>query len=128
MKYRLSRQLMVLWIAGVSAGLSMWSGTVTAGGDAAAGARKSIYCAYCHGPDGNPPDQAAPRLAGQNPEILVGKMKAQTEALGAHELMIQAFRTGRALNDQDMNDLAAYFSRQPVLETVESQPPHPSER
>ncbi len=122
MKYRLSRQLMVLSIAGVAAGVSMWSAPATAEGDAAAGARKSIYCAYCHGPDGNPPDPAAPRLAGQNADTLVSKMKAQTEALGAHELMIQAFRTGRALNDQDMNDLAAYFSRQPVRETLQSPP------
>lgn len=125
MKYRLSRQLMVLCIAGVSSGVSLWSGTASAEGDAAAGARKSIYCAYCHGPDGNPPDQAAPRLAGQNADTLVRKMKGQTEALGAHELMIQAFRTGRALNERDMNDLATYFSRQPVRETPHTPPPQP---
>jgi len=40
-------------------------------------------------------------------------------------LMIQAFRTGRALNDKDMNDLAAYFSQQVVRETVQAAAPQP---
>ena len=120
MKFRLSCHLMALCIAGASSGISVWSSTAAAEGNAAAGAQKSIYCAYCHGPDGNPPDKTAPRLAVQNAYILVSKMKAQTEALGAHELMIQAFRTGRALNDQDMNDLAAYFSQQPVRQPIQA--------
>jgi cytochrome c553 len=128
MKYCLSRQLVLLCIAGASSGMSVWSGTAAAAGNAAAGAEKSIFCAYCHGPDGNPPDNVAPRLAGQNAEILVAKMKAETEALGAHELMIQAFRTGHALNDQDMNDLAAYFSQQPVRQSLQPASPHPPEK
>jgi cytochrome c553 len=128
MKYRLSRQLMWLCMAGAASGMNVWSGAAAAAGDAAAGAEKSIFCAYCHGSDGNPLDNAAPRLAGQNAEILVAKMKLQTEALGAHELMVQAFRTGRALNDRDMNDLAAYFSQQPVRETFQPANNHPSER
>jgi cytochrome c553 len=114
MKVRLSRPCLSLCMAGALSGMSLLSGIAAAEGDAAAGARKAIYCAYCHGPDGNPLDKAAPRLAGQDADVLVNKMKLQTEALGAHELMVQAFLTGRALNDQDMNDLAAYFSRQPA--------------
>jgi cytochrome c553 len=94
-----------------------------AAGDAAAGAQKSIFCAYCHGPDGNPLDNAAPRLAGQDADTLVAKMKHQTKVMGRHELMIQAFRTGRALNDKDMADLAAYFSSQPARQTVQSASP-----
>jgi cytochrome c553 len=39
--------------------------------------------------------------------------------------MIQAFLTGRAMNDQDMNDLAAYFSRQPVRDPMQPAPPTP---
>jgi len=112
-------------MAGALSGMSVASGTAAAAGDAAAGATKSIFCAYCHGSDGNPLDNAAPRLAGQDADILVTKMKLQTEAFGAHELMIQAFRTGHALNDQDMNDLAAYFSQQPVRETFQTANPNP---
>ena len=123
MKYRLTRQLMLLCMAGASSGVSLWSGAASAAGDAAAGAQKSIFCAYCHGTDGNPLDNSAPRLAGQNAENLVAKMKHQTKTMGQHELMIQAFRTGRALNDRDMNDLAAYFSQQPARESVQTASP-----
>jgi cytochrome c553 len=119
MNFRLSHPLLCLCLAGASSGISMWSGVASAG-DAAAGAQKSIFCAYCHGSDGNPLDDAAPRLAGQDAKALVAKMKHQTRAMGQHELMIQAFRTGRALNERDMNDLAAYFSQQPVRETVQA--------
>ncbi|MBI1284506.1 MAG: c-type cytochrome [Thiobacillus sp.] len=118
MKVRLSHPCVSLCMAGALSAMGMSSGIAAADGDAAAGARKSIYCAYCHGSDGNPPYKGAPRLAGQDADALVNKMKLQTEALGAHELMIQAFLTGRAMNDQDMNDLAAYFSRQPVRDPV----------
>jgi cytochrome c553 len=123
MKNRLSQQLLVLCMAGVSSAAGVWSGSALAAGDAAAGAQKSIFCAYCHGPDGNPLDNAAPRLAGQDADTLVAKMKHQTKVMGRHELMIQAFRTGRALNDKDMADLAAYFSSQPARQTVQSASP-----
>lgn len=116
MNYRVSRQLVLLCMAGAASGMSLMSGAVAAAGNAAAGADRSIFCAYCHGPDGNPLDDAAPRLAGQDAEVLVAKMK-RLQSTGSHELMIQAFRTGRIQNDRDMNDLAAYFSQQPVRET-----------
>ena len=115
-------------MAGAISGMSLLSGAAAAEGDAIAGARKAIYCAYCHGSDGNPLDKAAPSLAGQDADALVNKMKLQTEALGAHELMIQAFLTGRALNDQDMNDLAAHFSRQPVRDPMQPASPKPPDK
>jgi cytochrome c553 len=124
MKYRLSQQMLWLCMAGASSGM-ISSGAALAAGNPAAGAEKSIFCAYCHGADGNPLDNAAPRLAGQDADTLVAKMKHQTKVMGQHELMIQAFRTGRALNDQDMNDLAAYFSQQPARQTLQSANPNP---
>lgn len=102
-----------LLVAGAISSLAAGSGAATAG-DPAAGAQKAIYCAYCHGADGNPLDDGAPRLAGQNPADLVAKMKRNARLMGKHELMIQAYQTGRVLNDRDMNDLAAYFAQQPV--------------
>lgn len=128
MKYRASRQMVLLYLAGTSLGMSLASGAAAAAGNAAAGAEKSIFCAYCHGSDGNPLDNAAPRLAGQDAEVLVAKMKHQTKVMGKHELMIQAFRTGRALNDRDMSDLAAYFSQQPVRETHQAARTPPPEK
>ena len=123
MTYPSTRQLLFLCIAGTSTAIGSWSGAAVARGDAAAGAEKSIFCAYCHGSDGNPLDTVAPRLAGQDADTLVAKMKHQTKVMGRHELMTQAFRTGRAMNDRDMADLAAYFSSQPVRQTVQSANP-----
>lgn len=128
MNCSVSRQLAVLCMLGASSGMSVFSGVAAAAGNAAAGAGKSIFCAYCHGTDGNPLDNGAPRLAGQNADVLVAKMKHQTSVMGQHELMIQAFRTGRALNERDMNDLAAYFSQQPVRMIRQSASPQSSER
>ena len=123
MKTRFSRQMFLICMAGASSAAGVWSSSAAAAGDAAAGAQKSIFCAYCHGSDGNPLDNAAPRLAGQDADTLVAKMKHQTKVMGRHELMIQAFRTGRALNDKDMADLAAYFSSQPARQTVHAANP-----
>lgn len=121
----MARSMVRRWlVCSLTAGaLGVGGGALAAGGDPQAGAQKSIFCAYCHGSDGNPLDEAAPRLAGQPADVLVAKMKHQTKVMGAHELMIQAFRTGRALNDRDMNDLAAYFARQPVRQTVTAAQP-----
>jgi cytochrome c553 len=103
----------------ITAMLALASGAAAASGDPAAGGRKAIYCAYCHGADGNPLDAAAPRLAGQSAEALVAKMKRNAQTMGKHELMIQAYTTGRILNDRDMNDLAAYFAQQPARTAVQ---------
>jgi len=124
MKYRMSRQMFVLCMAGAASGMGLMSGAAVAAGDIEAGARKAIFCAYCHGLDGNPIDAAAPRLAGQKADILVDKMKA---SMDKNELMMQAFHTGRILNDRDMDDLAAYFSQQAVRETVKPVSTYPAE-
>jgi len=128
MKYRMSRQMFVLCMAGAASGMSLMNGAAVAEGDTTAGARKSIFCAYCDGSDGNPLDDAAPRLAGQKADILVDKMKHKAQAQGNNELMMQAFHTGRILNDRDMNDLAAYFSQQAVREISKPVSTQPAEK
>jgi cytochrome c553 len=109
----------------VSAGKSLTLGVAlivgclaTSGGsawaaDAAAGARKSIFCAYCHGADGNPTDGGAPRLAGQSAQVLAAKMKRQTPQQSHTHPMLQAFITA-GFTDVDKDDLAAYYAKQPV--------------
>lgn len=95
--------------------LNGWAYAAETEGDAAAGARKAIFCAYCHGSDGNPPfaDQV-PRLAGQTAKNLVIKMKYQVPSQNQHHEMMQAFQTGGLLNDRDIENLAAYFASQPI--------------
>ena len=81
-----------------------------AAGDAAAGKTKSAACAACHGADGNSGvNPLWPKLAGQHPKYIVkqlndfkaGKRKDSTMAPMA-----------APLTEQDMENLAAYFSSQ----------------
>jgi cytochrome c553 len=99
-----------------------WSESVCAGGDAGAGAKLSFYCAYCHGADGNPIAGEAACLAGQSEKTLVSRMKAyrQTHFQDWSSMMMVAFITAGCLDDQDIENLAAYFSKQPILERCRS--------
>lgn len=77
-------------------------------GNAAAGKAKAAVCAGCHGIDGNGGgDPTWPKLAGQVPEYLAAQLKAFKS--GARKNPIMAGMAG-PLSDQDMNDLATYFS------------------
>lgn len=83
-----------------------------AAGNAAAGKAKSTACASCHGADGNSPSPAFPKLAGQNDDYLVHALKAYRD-----KTRVNAIMNGQAANlsDQDIADLAAYFSSQTGL-------------
>ncbi len=83
-----------------------------AAGDPDAGARKAIYCAYCHGFDGNPLDDEAPRLAGRSEASLVDKLNQPALYQQKNHLMIQAFMGAGCISERDIADLAAYFARQ----------------
>jgi cytochrome c553 len=93
--------------------LALWSEAALAAGDYNNGAKLSIYCAYCHGYDGNPLDGAAPRLAGKKVDYIVARIKELERTGKMHQAMHNAFMTGE-LTDRDVVDLATYFSRQPV--------------
>lgn len=92
---------------------------IAVGGDSDAGAQLSIFCAYCHGSDGNPFYPGAPRLAGQDAATLVTKMKARRKCCqdDRSNMMMVAFFTAGCLNDRDIGNLAAYFSKQTVRST-----------
>jgi cytochrome c553 len=96
--------------------------TAWAAGSAEAGAAKAATCLACHGPTGNGmaalPDQ--PKLAGQNATYLLTQLKAwhdgkRLDASGRMPPMAMI------LSEQDMQDLAAYFSQQ-TLEGAEADP------
>jgi cytochrome c553 len=78
---------------------------------AEAGATKSATCAACHGPNGNSANPLWPSLAGQNAAYLAGQLKhfkanARTNSNGVMPGL------AAPLSDQDIQDLAAYFSQQ----------------
>lgn len=96
-----------IYLASLVAALSM--NVAIAGGDPAAGKEKSQVCAGCHGVDGNSTIGANPRLAGQYYSYLYQALKQYKE--GKRDNMLMAGMVAN-LNDQDLKDLAAWFSSQ----------------
>ena len=90
------------------AGVSM--GTAQAAGDVEAGAEKAATCAACHGADGISEILTYPILAGQYPRYLAQALKSYRD--GTRQNAIMAGFAG-ALSDQDIADLAAYYSSLP---------------
>jgi cytochrome c553 len=87
-----------------------WSGHTFAAGDPAAGQQKSAPCQACHGADGNSPNPQFPRLAGQYPDYLVQALTDYQKG-GRKNPIMAPFAAN--LSQQDMEDLAAYFSTRP---------------
>lgn len=87
------------------------TGAAYAAGDATAGQQKSAACAACHGPDGNSPAFLFPNLAGQHVDYLVRQIKAFKSNDRVEPQMAPIVAP---LTEQDMEDLAAYFSSQEV--------------
>ena len=80
-----------------------------------AGAAKSDSCAHCHGTDGNSTSSAYPSLAGQTREYLYRQIKAFKEGTRKNSMMSPA---AVVLSDQDMQDLAEYFSGQTLVRST----------
>ncbi|MGH8765798.1 MAG: c-type cytochrome [Burkholderiales bacterium] len=85
-----------------------------AGGDPAAGKQKAAQvCAACHGAQGNKPlVPENPILAGQWPDYLVKALEDYKSGKRANPVM-KGFAS--TLSQQDMEDLAAWFSSQPSV-------------
>jgi len=83
--------------------------TALAAGDPDAGRQKAAVCAACHGIDGNSVVAQWPKLAGQHPEYLERQIKLIRD--GARPVPEMAPIVA-GLSDEDVADLAAYFSAQ----------------
>lgn len=96
--------------------LALLAAQPTLAGDPSRGLQKSEACQTCHGREGNTvPDEQTPRLAGQYEDYLIYALKAYRS--GDRENPIMAGFAGD-LSDQDIRDLAAWYSRQEGLETL----------
>lgn len=89
------------------------SANVLAAGDAASGQKKAQTCMGCHGVDGYfnvYPTYHVPKLWGQHAEYLVAALNAYKNGQRQHPTM-----TSQATNlsEQDMADIAAFFSSNP---------------
>lgn len=102
----------ILWVAGLA---SMIAGATAAqAANPAAGKEKSKSCAACHGPDGNSTAPDFPRLAGQHYDYLV---KALSEYKSGERKNAIMAPLAAALSKRDIEDLAAFYSRQQGLTT-----------
>lgn len=89
--------------------------TLANAGDIEAGKKKAAeVCAACHGPDGNTPLMPDyPKLAGQHADYIVATLKKYKNGKRANPIMMGMAAT---LSDEDVQNVAAYFSVQKGLE------------
>jgi cytochrome c553 len=78
-------------------------------GDAAAGGTKAAVCTACHGLNGNSANPEWPVIAGQNAAYSREQITAIKSGKRLNPLMQPIVQT---LTDQDIADLAAYYSQQ----------------
>ena len=92
--------------------LSVTSVSAVAAGDPVAGKEKSQICASCHGADGNSVMGDWPKLAGQGAKYIETQLAAFKSGDRKNDLMAPMAAN---LSEQDMADLAAYFSSQKLV-------------
>lgn len=86
------------------------SGVSVAAGNAAAGKAKAAACFACHGPNGNSVNPAWPKLAGQGATYIAKQLADFKAGKNRSEPLMMAQVAG--LNQQDMDDLGAFFATQ----------------
>lgn len=104
-----------LLVMAVATGVALAQAAIAAG-DAAAGREKAAVCQQCHGIDGNGPTPQFPRIGGQHAGYIVQALEDYKTG-ARREPVMAAFATG--LSKQDQEDLAAWYSSQDGLYTIE---------
>jgi cytochrome c553 len=87
------------------------STSLMAAGNASAGKSKAVMCAACHGADGNSPSDMFPKLAGQGEAYLVKQLIEFKSGVRSNAVMASMVA---ALSEQDMADIAAYYSSKTI--------------
>ncbi|WP_305419964.1 c-type cytochrome [Photobacterium leiognathi] len=74
------------------------------------GKQKALVCVTCHGVDGISATETYPNLQGQKQQYLIAALKAykQNQRIDGLAILMQGY--AKHLSDQDMRDLAYYFS------------------
>lgn len=107
-KWTLAAALLCVWFASPA----------TANGDAAAGKAKAAVCGACHGADGKALQPSYPNLAGQHASYISKQLTDYRDGARVNALM-----SGQAANlsDEDIQDLAAFYSGLTKIENVASE-------
>lgn len=83
-----------------------------AAGDAEAGAKLTARCMGCHGKTGHSTSRMYPSLAGRDAEYLVDAMKAYRDGRRSGRRANIMVPFARNLSDQEIADIAAFYSQQ----------------
>ena len=89
------------------------SNPILAAGDAEAGQAKTATCMGCHGLAGNSTIPNFPKLAGQSEAYIVKQLQYFKSGERGNAMMAGV---ALSLSDQDMEDVAAYYSIQTISE------------
>jgi cytochrome c553 len=96
--------------------LALASAPLLASGNTDNGKTKAATCVACHGADGNAVDPQYPRLAGQYDEYIQQTLHEYKDGRRNNTVMKTQVAN---LSDQDIEDIAAYFSTMPTkLDTL----------
>jgi cytochrome c553 len=90
-----------------SIGLLAASSGVCRAGDVKVGRAKALMCQACHGLDGLSKAPDAPNIAGQTEPYIAAQLQAFKSGIRKNDAMSVV---APSLSDQDIEDLAAYFS------------------
>lgn len=99
----------------------LFGASAQAAGDAEAGKLRAQTCMGCHGAPGMRnayPGYRIPKLGGQHDFYIVGALQAYKQKKRSHPTMQAQAST---LTDQDMQDIAAYFSSLADVESTSNQ-------
>lgn len=100
---------MKAWTIVAAAMALMLTGNAHADGNAQAGSQKARMCETCHGKGGYTQTGKFPILAGQHESYLIQALKDYRSGQRKNSIMESM---ASHLSDQDIQDLAAYFSSQ----------------
>ena len=89
--------------------------TAAAKGDPVAGKAKSVTCQACHGVDGKSIAPEYPNLAGQYASYMEKALRDYRDGRRTNVIMAPM---AAGLSDQDIADLAAWYSKQDGLEDL----------
>lgn len=93
-------------------------GAITVSAAAEDGSAKAQVCAACHGADGNSINPDWPNLAAQHPTYIQAQLQAFKSGARKNPNMTAM---AAPLSDQDITDLAAYFSKQTLkIESIDA--------
>jgi len=101
-------------ILGLACAAALLASASAMAGNAEAGKEKSKSCAACHGADGNSASADFPKLAGQHADYIVKSLQGYKAGTRKNAIMAPM---AAPLSQRDIEDLAAYYSKQQGLVT-----------